>query len=49
MKNIFKHYESPKAEVIEIEAQGAFCTSVMTAPGGTGTTNMGINSQFGWI
>jgi hypothetical protein len=45
MKNIFKHYEAPKAEVIEIEAQGAFCAS---AVGGNNTETVGINT-FGWI
>ena len=46
-----KVYESPKAEVIEIEAQGVLCTSggAATSPGtGGGTTNMGINSGYGW-
>ena len=45
MKNIFKRYEAPKAEVIEIEARGAFCSS---AVGGNNTETVGINT-FGWI
>jgi len=45
MKNIFKRYEAPKSEVIEIEAQGAFCASAI---GGINTESAGIN-VFGWI
>ena len=43
-----KAYESPKAEVIEIESQGVLCASdgaAATAGGGTQNMNMG---SYGW-
>jgi len=50
MKNNRQRYEAPKAEVIEIESQGILCASVDadSSIGGGGTTNMGINGNFGW-
>ena len=50
MKVTSKPYESPKAEVIAIENQGVLCTSAPAASTGAGggTTNMGINSGYGW-
>ena len=50
MKQNNKHYESPKAEVIEIENQGVLCASapVASTNAGGGTTNMDINTGNGW-
>lgn len=44
-----KHYEAPKAGVIEIESQGVLCVSdgASYSTGG-GTTNMTINSNLNW-
>ena len=40
MKTTNKHYEAPKAEIIEIESQGILCASpggdTSTSPGGNG-------------
>lgn len=48
-KEKLKRYESPKAEVIEIESQGVLCASGGAAfSTGGGTTNMGINTGNGW-
>ena len=48
-KEKLKRYESPKAEVIEIESQGVLCASVGAAfSTGGGTTNMNISSGHGW-
>ena len=47
-KQTLKAYESPKAEVIEIESQGVLCASdgaAATAGGGTQNMNMG---GYGW-
>ena len=46
-----KVYASPKAEVIEIEAQGVLCTSsgAATSTGaGGGTTDMNYGTGYGW-
>ncbi len=46
-----KVYESPKVEVIEIEAQGVLCASggAATSPGtGGGTTDMNYGTGYGW-
>jgi len=51
MQTTTKRYASPKAEVIEIEAQGVLCTSsgAATSTGaGGGTTDMNYNSGYGW-
>lgn len=50
MKHTFlKTYESPKAEVIEIESQGVLCASGGTAAGANGgTENMTMNGGYGW-
>jgi hypothetical protein len=43
-----KAYESPKAEVIEIEPQGVLCVSDgAAATAGGGTQNM-IMGSYGW-
>ena len=49
MKQTFlKAYESPKAEVIEIELQGVLCASGGdAATAGGGTQNMNVGS-YGW-
>ena len=46
-----QRYEAPKAEVIEIESQGILCASAgggETTGFGAGTTNMNIESGYGW-
>lgn len=49
MKTNNKRYEAPRVEVIEIDYQGILCVSADTsASAGGGTTNMGINTGFGW-
>ena len=42
-------YETPKAEIIEIESQGVLCASggAATTTGG-GTTNMNMGGNYGW-
>ena len=42
-----KAYESPKAEVIEIESQGVLCASGDATRTG-GTNDMDINNIEGW-
>ena len=47
----WKVYETPKAEVIAVEAQGVLCASgggASSTTGGGTTNNMGINNSFGW-
>ena len=46
-KEKLKRYESPKAEVIEIESQGVLCASGDATRTG-GTNDMGINNIGGW-
>ena len=45
-----KIYESPKAEIIEVESQGVLCASAPAAfiNAGVGTTNMNIQDGYGW-
>ena len=43
-----KAYESPKAEVIEIESQGVLCASGDATNRTGGTNDMGINNIGGW-
>ena len=53
MKTTTKRYESPKAEVVEIESQGVLCASGGNGGGeaagfGAGTTNMNMQGGYGW-
>ena len=44
-------YETPQAEIIEIETQGVLCASTGAATGATGnggTTNMNMQNGYGW-
>ena len=45
-----QHYETPHVEVIEIEPQGILCASAggETTGFGAGTTNMNMQSGYGW-
>ena len=45
-----KVYETPKTEIIEIESQGILCASAgaVTTTGSGGTTNMNMNTGYGW-
>jgi hypothetical protein len=55
MRTTNKRYETPQAEVIEIECQGVLCASgeaptpTPTGAGaGGGTTNMNVQDGYGW-
>lgn len=50
MKATNKRYEAPQAEIIEIESQGILCASAgpATTTGSGGTTNMNVNTGYGW-
>ena len=44
-----KRYETPRAEIIEIETQGVLCMSAGGAGNtGTGTDNMQTGGTYGW-
>ena len=44
-----KTYETPQAEIIEIESQGILCASGGAASSaGGGTTNMNVQGGYGW-